>query len=235
MLRWWEYLDSTWQQRHGFQAFSSGRNYRSGSNDRSGSGSRGSGDNSPSLAGVKHIVAVVSAWHRQVHHCCERGSDARPPRAPGGGAAGRLSLRMPRPTLPLSRTACSACPWAFLVDFIMPAHVATVWRRPMVMATVEKLVKGTEWGRLDVLLGTGYMELNLSHKFRLSGAAGATGEEAAVGGQHQGEQVEGEQEGVLMDYDTADHHPQHEHVLSEKQERDGGEAGELKRVPAAGE
>ncbi|CAI5496027.1 unnamed protein product [Closterium sp. Naga37s-1] len=35
---------------------------------------------------------------------------------------------------------------------LMPADVAAVWRGPMVMSAVAKLVRGTEWGRLDVFV-----------------------------------------------------------------------------------
>ncbi|CAI5478070.1 unnamed protein product [Closterium sp. Yama58-4] len=61
------------------------------------------------------------------------------------------------------------------MGFLMPADVAAVWRGPMVMAAVEKLVRGTEWGRLDVLVvdmppGTGDVQLSMSQRVRLSGA-----------------------------------------------------------------
>ncbi|CAI5528884.1 unnamed protein product [Closterium sp. Naga37s-1] len=63
----------------------------------------------------------------------------------------------PPPTRPCCccrRAACSAFPLtrAGSVGFLLTAHVAAVWRGPMVMAAVEKLVRGTESGRLDVLV-----------------------------------------------------------------------------------
>ncbi|CAI5972530.1 unnamed protein product [Closterium sp. NIES-65] len=56
-----------------------------------------------------------------------------------------------------------------MLPFLMPAHV---WRGPMVMAAVEKLVRGTDGVGdvlvVDVPLGTGDMQLRLSQQARLS-------------------------------------------------------------------
>ncbi|CAI5464704.1 unnamed protein product, partial [Closterium sp. Yama58-4] len=96
------------------------------------------------------------------------------PKLLGLDTAGRPQLASPSPNarmLPLQAhgVLCMS------MGFLMPADVAAVWRGPMVMAAVEKLVRGTEWGRLDVLVvdmppGTGDVQLSMSQRVRLSGA-----------------------------------------------------------------
>ncbi|CAI5991911.1 unnamed protein product [Closterium sp. NIES-65] len=76
------------------------------------------------------------------------------------------ALRLPAARCPPRPPPTRAC----CQNRRMAADVASVWRGPMVMAAVEKLVRGTEWGRLNVLLGFGYVELSLSQQVRLSGA-----------------------------------------------------------------
>ncbi|CAI7903652.1 unnamed protein product [Closterium sp. NIES-53] len=95
------------------------------------------------------------------------------PKLLGLATAGRPQLASPSPNarmLPLQAhgVLCMS------MGFLMPADVAAVWRGPMVMAAVEKLVRGTEWGRLDVLVvdmppGTGDVQLSMSQRVRLSG------------------------------------------------------------------
>lgn len=50
-----------------------------------------------------------------------------------------------------------------------------VWRGPMVMNALEKMARGVEWGKLDVLVvdmppGTGDAQLTISQRLQLSGA-----------------------------------------------------------------
>ncbi|CAO2818827.1 unnamed protein product [Amaranthus hypochondriacus] len=50
-----------------------------------------------------------------------------------------------------------------------------VWRGPMVMNALEKMAKGVDWGKLDVLVvdmppGTGDAQLTISQRLQLSGA-----------------------------------------------------------------
>ncbi|XP_074268463.1 iron-sulfur protein required for NADH dehydrogenase, mitochondrial-like [Silene latifolia] len=50
-----------------------------------------------------------------------------------------------------------------------------VWRGPMVMSALEKMAKGVEWGKLDILVvdmppGTGDAQLTISQRLQLSGA-----------------------------------------------------------------
>jgi len=61
------------------------------------------------------------------------------------------------------------------MGFLMEERDAAVWRGPMVMGAVEKLLKGTDWGPLDVIVvdmppGTGDAHISLSQKVQLSGA-----------------------------------------------------------------
>jgi len=61
------------------------------------------------------------------------------------------------------------------MGFLMKDNDAAVWRGPMVMGAVEKLLNGVQWGDLDVLVvdmppGTGDTHLSLSQKVRLAGA-----------------------------------------------------------------
>ncbi|CAI7790995.1 unnamed protein product [Closterium sp. NIES-53] len=157
-------------------------------------GVRGGGGDSLSLPGVKHIVAVASAKGGvgksttavnlavalSRHMRLQVGlldADVFGPSLPkllGLATAGRPQLASPSPNarmLPLQAhgVLCMS------MGFLMPADVAAVWRGPMVMAAVEKLVRGTEWGRLDVLVvdmppGTGDVQLSMSQRVRLSGA-----------------------------------------------------------------
>lgn len=61
------------------------------------------------------------------------------------------------------------------MGFLMGADVAAVWRGPMVMGAVEKMLRGTDWGRLHLLIvdmppGTGDVQLTISQRAKLSGA-----------------------------------------------------------------
>ncbi|GJP39461.1 hypothetical protein CLOM_g23829 [Closterium sp. NIES-68] len=175
-----------------FRAIRRSRKFSSSSSERSGGNSRG-GD-SLSLPGVKHIVAVASAKGgvgksttavnlavALSHHLRLRvgllDADVFGPSLPkllGLESAGRPLLASPSPGSPMLPLQAYGL-LCMSMGFLMPADVAAVWRGPMVMAAVEKLLRGTKWGRLDVLVvdmppGTGDVQLSLSQRARLSGA-----------------------------------------------------------------
>jgi len=61
------------------------------------------------------------------------------------------------------------------MGFLVKPENALVWRGPMVMAAVEKLVHGTHWDPLDVLVidlppGTGDIHLSMAQTVNISGA-----------------------------------------------------------------
>ena len=61
----------------------------------------------------------------------------------------------------------------------MQQDVPAVWRGPMVMGAMEKLLHGVDWGSLDILLidmppGTGDTQLSVSQKVPLTGAVVVT-------------------------------------------------------------
>eukprot|EP00894_Picocystis_sp_ML_P000897 jgi/Pico_ML_1/51414/g2447.t1 len=61
------------------------------------------------------------------------------------------------------------------MGFLLDQGEAAVWRGPMVMGAIDKLLKGCEWGELDVLVidmppGTGDAYISVSQKIKLSGA-----------------------------------------------------------------
>ncbi|KAK3275213.1 hypothetical protein CYMTET_16646 [Cymbomonas tetramitiformis] len=61
------------------------------------------------------------------------------------------------------------------MGFLMKADDAAVWRGPMVMGAITKLLQGVEWAPLDVLVvdmppGTGDAHLSMSQKVNVSGA-----------------------------------------------------------------
>ena len=60
------------------------------------------------------------------------------------------------------------------MGFLVKPENALVWRGPMVMAAVEKLVHGTHWDPLDVLVidlppGTGDIHLSMAQTVNISG------------------------------------------------------------------
>ena len=72
--------------------------------------------------------------------------------------------------LPLSNLGLQIMSMGFLVD---PSK-AVAWRGPMVMGAVEKLLFGTEWANLDVLVvdmppGTGDIHLSVAQTLQVSG------------------------------------------------------------------
>eukprot|EP00232_Nephroselmis_pyriformis_P012953 CAMPEP_0182875912 /NCGR_PEP_ID=MMETSP0034_2-20130328/13824_1 /TAXON_ID=156128 /ORGANISM="Nephroselmis pyriformis, Strain CCMP717" /LENGTH=325 /DNA_ID=CAMNT_0025008669 /DNA_START=52 /DNA_END=1029 /DNA_ORIENTATION=+ len=65
------------------------------------------------------------------------------------------------------------------MGFLMEEDAAAVWRGPMVMGAVEKLLHGVAWGELDVLVvdmppGTGDTQISMSQRARLSGVVVVT-------------------------------------------------------------
>ncbi|KAH7295041.1 hypothetical protein KP509_27G030000 [Ceratopteris richardii] len=61
------------------------------------------------------------------------------------------------------------------MGFLMEKDAPAVWRGPMVMSALEKLIRGVKWGELDVLVvdmppGTGDAQISISQRLQLSGA-----------------------------------------------------------------
>lgn len=61
------------------------------------------------------------------------------------------------------------------MGFLMEKDAPAVWRGLMVMSALEKLVRGTAWGKLDVLVvdmppGTGDAQISISQRLPLAGA-----------------------------------------------------------------
>ena len=61
------------------------------------------------------------------------------------------------------------------IGYLVPEDAATIWRGPMVMSAVEKLLRDVNWANLDFLIidmppGTGDVQITLSQKVLLSGA-----------------------------------------------------------------
>ena len=61
------------------------------------------------------------------------------------------------------------------IGYLVPENSATIWRGPMVMGAIEKLLRDVIWSDLDFLIidmppGTGDAQLTLSQKVQLTGA-----------------------------------------------------------------
>lgn len=61
------------------------------------------------------------------------------------------------------------------MGFLMEKDAPVVWRGPMVMSALEKLIKGVRWGEIDVMVvdmppGTGDAQISISQRLQLSGA-----------------------------------------------------------------
>ncbi|GMH02373.1 hypothetical protein Nepgr_004212 [Nepenthes gracilis] len=61
------------------------------------------------------------------------------------------------------------------MGFLVEEDAPIVWRGPMVMSALQKLAKGVDWAKLDVLVvdmppGTGDAQLTISQQLQLSGA-----------------------------------------------------------------
>lgn len=57
----------------------------------------------------------------------------------------------------------------------MEKDAAAVWRGPMVMSALEKLMRGTAWGKIDIMVvdmppGTGDAQISISQRLPLAGA-----------------------------------------------------------------
>lgn len=61
------------------------------------------------------------------------------------------------------------------IGFLVEKDSPIVWRGPMVMSALNKMLRGVEWGNLDILVvdmppGTGDAQLTMSQNLQLSGA-----------------------------------------------------------------
>ncbi|KAG8663329.1 hypothetical protein MANES_01G200200v8 [Manihot esculenta] len=61
------------------------------------------------------------------------------------------------------------------MGFLVEKDAPIVWRGPMVMSALEKMLRGVDWGNLDILVvdmppGTGDAQLTMSQNLQLSGA-----------------------------------------------------------------
>ena len=61
------------------------------------------------------------------------------------------------------------------IGYLIPEDAATIWRGPMVMSAIEKLIRDVNWANLDFLIidmppGTGDAQLTLSQRVQLTGA-----------------------------------------------------------------
>ncbi|XP_050235619.1 iron-sulfur protein required for NADH dehydrogenase, mitochondrial [Mercurialis annua] len=61
------------------------------------------------------------------------------------------------------------------IGFLVEKDAPIVWRGPMVMSALEKMLRGVDWGNLDILVvdmppGTGDAQLTMSQNLQLSGA-----------------------------------------------------------------
>lgn len=142
----------------------------------------------PSLADVKHIVAVASGKGgvgKSTTACNlalalrARGlavgildADIYGPSMPRLlGLRGKPTVIGERTLVPLEAFGIKAMSIGFVVD----EAKALVWRGPMVMGAITQLLRDVAWGSLDVLVvdmppGTGDAQLTLAQSTRLSGA-----------------------------------------------------------------
>lgn len=84
---------------------------------------------------------------------------------------GRPELDSASKMIPLENYGVRCMSMGFLMEKDAPA----VWRGLMVMSALEKLVRGTAWGKLDVLVvdmppGTGDAQISISQRLPLAGA-----------------------------------------------------------------
>lgn len=84
---------------------------------------------------------------------------------------GRPKLDSDSKMIPLENYGVRCMSMGFLMDKDAPA----VWRGPMVMSALEKLIKGVKWGEIDVMVvdmppGTGDAQISISQRLQLSGA-----------------------------------------------------------------
>lgn len=61
------------------------------------------------------------------------------------------------------------------MGLLVEKDAAIVWRGPMVMSALEKMTRGVDWGKLDILVvdmppGTGDAQISISQRLQLSGA-----------------------------------------------------------------
>jgi ATP-binding protein involved in chromosome partitioning len=142
----------------------------------------------PSLAKVRHIVAVASgkggvgkstttvnlalALRAQGFAVGVLDADIYGPSMPKLFALrGRPRIVSGRTLAPMEAYGCKVMSIGFVVD----ADKAMVWRGPMVASAITQMLRDVAWGELDVLLvdmppGTGDAQLTMAQQTPLSGA-----------------------------------------------------------------
>ena len=145
----------------------------------------------PSLAGVQRIVAVASG-KGGVGKSTTAANLACACAATLGLRAGLLDADVHGPSVPtLMNLARAGTPMldpsgrmlplenygvkCMSMGFLIPERSAAVWRGPMVMGALGKMVRDTKWGALDVLFvdmppGSGDAHISISQSLPLSGA-----------------------------------------------------------------
>ncbi|GAQ93358.1 putative iron-suflur protein required for NADH dehydrogenase [Klebsormidium nitens] len=143
----------------------------------------------PAVVGVGHIIAVASgkggvgksttAVNLAValaQRCGLRvgllDADVYGPSVPRlMNLSGRPQVNEEKKMVPLEAYGVRCMSMGFLMEDDAPA----VWRGPMVMSALDQLLRGTAWGKLDVMVvdmppGTGDAQISISQKVPLAGA-----------------------------------------------------------------
>lgn len=143
----------------------------------------------PSLAGVKHIVAVASGKGgvgkstvsaNLAYALKERGfrvglmdADIYGPSQPGmlGAGGDKASITADQKLTPVSRHGIDFISIGLLMDEDTPV----IWRAPIAMKMIMQFIGAVEWGERDYLLidlppGTGDVQLTLAQQASLTGA-----------------------------------------------------------------
>ena len=143
----------------------------------------------PSLANVKHIVAVASgkggvgkstvsvnlaiALKELGHTVGLMDADIYGPSQPGmlGAGQARAAITQDQKLTPVNRYGIDFVSMGLLTDEDTPV----VWRAPIAMKMIMQFIGAVEWGELDYLLidlppGTGDVQLTLAQQAALTGA-----------------------------------------------------------------